>query len=106
MVYRVACDIDCFNCYLDIPEIKERGGTCAEDKTKLCRIFGTGSKKNNRSKKVGIYNQEELGKRLNMSQQSLSKKLRHGKFTMKELQNLFKTLEFSDEEILKVMKTY
>ena len=51
MVYRVACDIDCFTCDLGIPEIKERGGTCAEDKTKLCRIFGTGSKKNNRSKK-------------------------------------------------------
>lgn len=57
-------------------------------------------------KRVGIYNQEELGKRLNMSQQSLSKKLQHGKFTMKELQKLFKTLNFSDKEILKVMKTY
>lgn len=57
-------------------------------------------------KRVGIYNQEELGKRLNMSQQSLSIKLRNGKFTMKELQKLFQTLDFSDEEILKVMKTY
>lgn len=57
-------------------------------------------------KRVGIYNQEELGQRLGMSQQSFSKKLKNGKFVMKELQALFKELEFTDEEILKVMKLY
>lgn len=52
---------------------------------------------------LGI-NQEYMGKRLNMTQQAFSSRLRAGKFNNTQLYVIFRELEATGEEILRLMK--
>lgn len=48
--------------------------------------------------------QDELAEQIGMTQQNYSHKARKNKFNYIDLLRLFKALELSDEEILRVMK--
>ena len=48
--------------------------------------------------------QERIGAILGLSQQCMSYRLRTGQFTYMELIEIFKTLQATDEEIIKFMK--
>lgn len=48
--------------------------------------------------------QKEMGELLGITQQAFGKKLEKSKFKYDELLSIFKRLEFTDEEILKMMK--
>ncbi len=49
-------------------------------------------------------NQEYMGEKLSMSQQSFGKRLRNGNFNNVQLYVIFKELEATDEKILQLMK--
>lgn len=48
--------------------------------------------------------QREMGALLGITQQAFSQKLQKSKFNYGELLSIFKRLEFTDEEILRLMK--
>lgn len=49
-------------------------------------------------------NQEYMGERLNLTQQTFGYRLRNSSFTNTQLPIIFKELEATDEEILRLMK--
>lgn len=57
-----------------------------------------------KGKMSGEYNQTTLGAEFGVSQPAMGKKIDKLQFSFKDMAKLFKVLNFSDEEILKVMK--
>lgn len=76
-------------------------------------VVGTNARKNLlkqdfekavKKKMAGDYTQGELGREYGISQPAMSYKISHAQFDFFELRKLFKILEFSGEEIIKIMK--
>lgn len=52
---------------------------------------------------LGIYN-ADLGRALHLHYNTIGKRIENGEWTRENLVNLFEFLEFTDEEILRVMR--
>lgn len=67
--------------------------------------YGIGDWVARRIKRAG-YSQEAMSKKLGITQQGLSYRIKRNNFSYEDLKAIFKEVEASDQEIIKVMRGF